>query len=361
MNQNGLQVIMVSAFDNKIVNQLINNEKAIHFSIPLTRKLTPATDLVALIKLVILLQKLKPEIVHTHTPKAGLIGMIAAWICRIPNRLHTVAGMPLQESKGIQRSILRISEKVTYALATRIYPNSFGLMNFISARRWTKPEKLKMLAHGSSNGIDTNFFQPSEEINFLARSIRSKYNVGSKTVFIFVGRVVKEKGIDELLLAFREVSMQFSCLLFIVGPLEAKSVSKNSMQILSESPDVFHVGFHEDVRPWLAASDIHILPSYREGLPNVLLQAGAMEVPSIASNIIGCNEIITHGINGLLVAPKDVNSLKQSMRRLLDHPELRKQIGLNARINVASRYRQDLVWNGILEEYKIMTHKTDVS
>ena len=159
MSKNGFDVIMISS-EGKGLNDVIKNEKCRHFIIPLTREITPLRDIIATFSLYRLLLLEKPDIVHTHTPKAGIVGMLASFLAKVPVRLHTVAGLPLLEAKGLKRLVLNLVERLTYKFSTKVYPNSYGLKDIILKNRFTKEDKLCVIGNGSSNGIDTSFFDP---------------------------------------------------------------------------------------------------------------------------------------------------------------------------------------------------------
>ncbi len=331
-------------------------------AIEMSRQITPFKDLISLVSMLILFIKEKPDIVHTHTPKAGLIGMLAAWITRVPHRLHTVAGLPLMESRGIKRKILLAVEKLTYACATHIYPNSKGLEKFIIENALTKKSKLKVLGNGSSNGIDTEYFRETDDIKSDALSLRNKYDIASDDfVFIFVGRIVTDKGINELLSAFDKLSKEYDdTKLLLVGPFEESldPIDDKTKDILSTNKNIFYVGFQEDVRGFFALSDALVFPSYREGFPNVVMQAGAMGLPAIVSDINGCNEIIENNKNGVIVPAKDKKALYEAMKLFIEDRGYTNTLSKNARDMIVNRYDQQFVWKEIKDEYDLLLGKT---
>jgi lipopolysaccharide/colanic/teichoic acid biosynthesis glycosyltransferase len=339
-----------------------------HYVVPMTRRVTPLQDLVSLFRLIKIIRKFKPDIVHTHTPKAGLLGMMAAWMCGIPVRMHTVAGLPLMEKTGLFRKLLVLIERLTYFCATDVYPNSSGLMSFIEREIFRGP-KLKIIGHGSSNGIDVSYFSRQETILNDALNIRRKYGIGeSDLVFSFVGRVVRDKGISELTGAYRRCRSSLGnerrLFLLIVGPLEQEldPLDPEQLQFLRNDPQVVLAGYQSDVRPWIIASDVFIFPSYREGFPNVVMQACCLEVPSIVSDINGCNEIIDHGSTGLIVKPKDEEVLFNAMRRMVTDESLRRRFAISARKKVVSDFDQRFVWKQIENEYnRLLAGKSDTS
>lgn len=356
MTEHGFDVYTLSAAGKEAAE--VVKEGVPHLEISLTRKITPLADLVSLYKLVRVMRRLRPSIVHTHTPKAGLLGMLAAWICRVPVRMHTVAGLPLMETHGLKRRILVFTEKVTYACAHRVYPNSEGLKTFMLNDLKTSPQKLSIIGQGSSNGIDSRFFERSGTLEAEARKIREAHHIGKDdVVFSFVGRIVKDKGIGELVRAFRAVAGQMSAkgkvYLLLIGPFEPDldPLDPADDAFLRDNPQVILAGFQRDVRPWIMASDIFVFPSYREGFPNVVMQAGCLEVPCIVSDINGCNEIIRHEMTGLIVPVKDAGALQDAMIKLVEDRGGRHAFAAAARRHVVANYDQQHVWNELRQEY----------
>lgn len=323
--------------------------------IEMTRSITPLKDVIAVFKLYKFLKKEKPFIVHTHTPKAGTLGMLAARLAGVPNRLHTIAGLPLLESNGLKRVLLNFVEKLTYANSTLILPNSFGLLEIIKQHKFTSQKKLKVIANGSSNGIDTNYFDKSklskEQINTLSEHLNIKRD---DFVFIFVGRLVADKGINELVLAFNQVSELYeNAKLLLVGSFETKldPLSETVINCIENNSKIKFIEWQQDVRPYFALADVLTFPSYREGFPNVVLQASALELPCIVTNINGCNEIITHELNGLIVESKQILELKRAMIRLLEDETLRMKLKSYSRENILLKYKREVVWNELLKVY----------
>jgi len=347
------QVIAVSS--NTLELEKIGKKEGVAVcSLALTRKITPLKDLMALLKLYWYLKKEQPSIVHTHTPKAGTVGMIAAKLAGVPIRLHTVAGLPLLETTDFKRKILNIVEKITYSCATKVYPNSKGLKEIIIKNNFTNSTKLKVLANGSSNGIDTSFFNPQLVTQIQKETLNKQLGIQQEDfVFVFIGRLVGDKGVNELVSAFKKLQ---NASLLLVGPLETDldPLRKNTLQEIEKNPNIISVGFQQDVRPYFAISDCLVFPSYREGFPNVVMQAGAMGLPSIVSNINGCNEIIKEGENGWIIPVKDTVAILNAMKNCLTNSEQFNKVKENARQLIVDRYEQKIVWDAILEEYKAL-------
>lgn len=278
--------------------------------------------------------------------------MIAAFFARVPVRLHTIAGLPLMETSGVKRKVLITVERLTYFCATAVYPNSFALKSFIENEYYNKPEKMKVIANGSSNGIDVDFFQSNESLEKEAAGIREKAGVKTgEKVAIFVGRVTGDKGINELVGAMNELN---GVKLFLIGPIEPEldPLDEATVQGIEKNPDVIWFGFQDDVRPFLIAADFLVFPSYREGFPNVPLQAGALGLPSIVSDINGCNEIIKEGENGLIIPVKDKAAIVQAMSCMIGELTLFETMKQKARPMVVDRYDRRVVWKALELEYK---------
>ena len=364
------EVTAVSA-DHKELERIAAKYGVKNHHVEMTRTISPFKDAVAVWQLYHFLRIEKPTIIHSHTPKAGIVAMMAGWLAGVPHRLHTVAGLPLLESAGPKRKLLNHIEKLTYRLATKVYPNSFELQKIIVQANFCVPEKMKVIGQGSSNGIDTDHFSPIQISIAKQDELRVQLGLSKDDfVFIFVGRLVKDKGINELITAFKNLQsvtarknhetppnpkypLSGTPKLLLVGPLEQHldPLCSETLQEIENNPAIFSVGFQEEVRPYFALSKALVFPSYREGFPNVVLQSLAMELPAIVTDINGCNEIITHQQNGLIVPVKDTKALEQAMEELLTDPSLYSHLKNASRNSIAS-YEQSLLWSALLEEYQ---------
>ena len=282
--------------------------------------------------------------------------MLAAKLAGVPIRLHTVAGLPLMETTGIKRKILNAVETFTYSLATKVFPNSYGLKKIILDANFAKEDKLKVLGEGSSNGIDTQYFNPNSYSKEFKNNLRIELNIPENNlVFIFIGRLVSEKGINELVEAFTELYLNNSAItLLLVGPFEQDldPLSTKTLEYIKTHPGIISVGYQQDVRPYFSISDVLTFPSYREGFPNVVMQAGAMGLPAIVSDINGCNEIIKEGVNGLIIPVKDKDALRSSMNKFIEEKDLAIKLGRVSRSEITSKYERKVFWQLLLEEYK---------
>ena len=354
---NYYEVIGISSTHPKGYLEKISVDQGIRtIPVEMTRKITPFQDLRAIIQLYKIFKKEKPFIVHTHTPKAGMVGILAAYLAKVPHRLHTIAGLPLVEITGIKRIILNTVEKITYACATKVYPNSYGLMNIALQEKFAPKEKLSVIGNGSSNGIDTDYYNSKHISHKDRESLKASLNIAEDDfVYIFVGRLVKDKGINELVQAFDELSRGNPKLkLLLVGYYEKDldPLQASTEKSIDLNKNIIMAGPQSDVRPFMAISDLLVFPSYREGFPNVVMEAGAMGLPAIVTNINGCNEIIVHDKNGVLIPPKNQAELGQAMKVLNQNRTKLKEMAKSSRSMITSRFERQFVWEELLKEYK---------
>ncbi|OCW95421.1 hypothetical protein A9168_01810 [Macellibacteroides sp. HH-ZS] len=319
--------------------------------IPMARPISLWKDIKSLILFVYTFLKLKPDIVHGSTPKGGFLSMIAAWGTRVPVRIYMCHGLRYQGTSGLLRQVLITAERITCACASHVLCVSKGVWETLKTDRICIGKPTVVL-NGSSNGIDLDYYRRSKVTN-RARLMRKYHITSSNFVFCFIGRVAQDKGMNELLEAFQHLSRKYSHLrLLIVGNEEKEDpVSEQARLIMELSPYIYFAGFQKDIRPYLSISDALLLPSYREGFGMVLMEAAAMGVPSIASDIIGCNNVLIEGENGLFVRPHDVASLVEAMERIYTDKTLRDHIRNVTRRSIAARFEQKMVWQAYLNNY----------
>ena len=341
--------------EGKELDDVARDEGVRTVPLNMSRQFTPLRDLVSLMKMICLFRKEAPDIVHSHTPKAGIVAMLAAFLCNVPNRLHTVAGMPVMNKVGLTRIILLAVEWLTCKCATKIYPNSKGLEVFLTDVVNVPSNKLKVLGSGSSNGVDTRYFNLTPDLQESSKIFKTKYGLDDCFVFTFIGRIVKDKGSEELIDAYARLSSEVENVrLVIIGWEEPLTdpISNHSQAILKNNTGIVCTGFMDDIRPSLGASDCLVLASYREGFPNVVMQAACVNIPSIVSNINGCNEIIQDGSNGLVVEPKSANDLYYAMKKLESNRGLLSDLAAKSRDSVVEKYDREKFQKIILAEYQ---------
>lgn len=356
MNQY-FRVIGVSAWHPKHFPEIKEREGIGMIQVKMARGISLWKDIKALLNLYFIFRRERPTIVHTQTPKAGLVGMVAAWFAGVPVRLHTVGGLPLLGTQGFKRTLLVFLERLTYRCALRVYPNSNGLKTILVKEKLAHEEKLKVLGNGGSNGVNINFFDPRELKHLTRSKLRSQLGIAEDAfVFLFVGRMAEEKGFAELIDAFENLQKKNSSdkiRLLLIGTFEEDHgvLNRELKDRILTNPDISKPGRFDDVRPFYLLSDVYVFPSYREGFPNTLLEAGAMELPIIATDINGCNEIVVPGQNGVLIPPKNSSALLKAMDELMTNTNKRNQYVAEARSTIVSKFSQEIVWNALLKEY----------
>ncbi|RTY92291.1 glycosyltransferase family 4 protein [Flavobacterium sp. GT3R68] len=348
------EVIAVSGADHHL-DEVALREGVRTVNLQMQRAISPVKDIISLWKLYRLFKKEKPFIVHSITPKAGLLSMTAAYFAGVPVRMHTFTGLIFPSKTGMLQKILIRMDKLLCHFATNVYPEGEGVKHDLVRYKITaKP--LNVLANGNVNGIDSNYFDPnlySAEVNTML-----KHGLGINTgdfVFIFVGRLVSDKGMNELVTAFKKLNANHDDVkLLLVGPFEndLDPLDADTLQEIKQHKNIISVGFQNDIRPYLAIADVLVFPSYREGFPNVVLQAGAMGLPAIVTDINGCNEIVIDNLNGIIIPAKDSKAVQDAMQKLLQDTDLRNHLQQQSRNLIISRYEQKLVWEALLLEYR---------
>jgi glycosyltransferase involved in cell wall biosynthesis len=350
------EVTAIASDNNQATwNIIAEREKVKCRPIAMEREIALWKDIKSLYKLYVYFRKEKPFIVHSITPKAGLLSMISSKLAGVPIRMHTFTGLIFPSKTGLYQKLLIWMDRLLCFCATSIYPEGEGVKkDLINYKITNKP--LKVIANGNVNGINSSFFARNQLDGKDLLQLRQLLNMqADDTIFCFVGRLVKDKGINELVHAFIEINQQYPLTkLLLVGRFEKKldPLLPNTEEKIDHHPNILFVGEQTDVRPYLAISDIFVFPSYREGFPNVVMEAGAMELPCIVTDINCCNEIIEDGVNGLIIPPKNEEKIKEKMLLLLNNNELRWHLKQNARKMITSRYEKKMLWEALLKEYK---------
>jgi glycosyltransferase involved in cell wall biosynthesis len=320
--------------------------------IDMERDPSPLKDLKSLYSFIRLFIKEKPEIVHGGTPKAALLSMIAAWITHRPIRIYMCHGLRFEAFSGFKRKFLVFMEKLTCRCATDVICVSFGTREGLIKANCCTEGKAKVIGYGSPCGIDLSHYDNIP--NFQKDTFRQSIGIKSTDfVFLFIGRIVRDKGVNELISSFIALSSKYDNIhLVVLGCYGVTNkVEDNSKNEIENNPRIHYMCQQNDIRPFMMASDVFVLPSYREGLSTVLVESGAMSLPAITCNVTGCNEIIEDGVNGLLIEPRNTDSLYNAMEKVYSNPQMLKDMGTNARKLVSERYEQSVVWNNYLQEY----------
>lgn len=346
--QEGYDIVVVSSPGDTMA-EISRDEGVRTVSVSMERRIAPLHDLRSLVRLVGVFRRERPTMVHSITPKAGLLCMMAGWLTRVPVRLHTFTGLVFPTSTGLKRHILMATDRLTCACATHVVPEGQGVKDDLENYGITR-KPLHVLGHGNIRGIDLQHFRHTPEVTAEAGKLRRP----GVFTFVFIGRLVGDKGINELVDAFCRLHVSHpDTRLVLVGRHEENidPLKPGTLARISDNAAIETVGHQADVRPWLAAADAFVFPSYREGFPNVVIEAGAMGLPSIVTDINGSREIVVHGKNGVIVPPRDANALHDAMARLLTDNALRRQLADNARPMVASRYDRQYVQQCLIDYY----------
>lgn len=357
LKTDGYEIVAVSS-PGDALDEITQREGVKTCAVEMERRISPLKDLKSLWNLIRVFHKEKPDLVHSITPKAGLLSMMAAWVTRVPVRLHTFTGLVFPTAKGLKQKILITTDRITCACATHIVPEGEGVKNDLQRYHITK-KPLKVLGYGNIRGIDLERFDPElPEVKTEAAKIRRD---GIFT-FIFIGRLVGDKGINELVEAFSKINSRYpNTRLLLVGQKEQNldPLKPETLQEIERNPAIEAVGPQTDVRPWLLASDALVFPSYREGFPNVVIEAGAMGLPSIVTDINGSREIIIEGQNGVIIPSKDTDALFEAMELFINDPEKVKKLGYQARPLIARRYDYRFIRECLKKYYnEILKHET---
>ena len=318
-------------------------------AVTMQRHISPLKDLIALLKLIRVLRHERPWMVHSITPKAGLLCMLAAKMANVPVRIHTFTGLIWPTATGLKRKTLIFTDRILCSCATHIIPEGKGVKNDLITHNIThKP--LKILANGNVRGIDLTYYNSTDEVLSVAKVLKKD----NRFTFLFVGRIVKDKGIAELISAFNRLNAEYhNTRLVLVGHSEPQldPLDKETLLSIETHHAIESVGEIDDVRPWYAASDVLVFPSYREGFPNVVIEAGAMGLPAIVTDINGSNEIIINDKNGMIIPPKDSESLYRAMHEIYVNGQLRERLASNARDLIESRYDCHIVRKALYDFY----------
>lgn len=347
LKRKGFEVVSVSSAGSQLKMVEVAGGRCL--TVEMARHISPFKDLKSLIGIIKVFCKERPVMVHSMTPKAGLLCMIAAKLTGVPVRVHMFTGLVFPTSTGLKRKILMLTDRITCACATHIIPEGEGIKRDLLQNGITR-KPIKVLGYGNCRGIDLTRYDRTPEVMAEAEKLRKP----DKFTFISIGRLVGDKGINELVEAFCQLNKEMpNTRLILVGPYEPEldPVKPETIKAIEENKDIESVGLQKDVRPWLAASDCAVLASYREGFPNVVIEAGAMGLPQIVTNINGASEIIIEGENGIIIPSKSADALYKAMKRMATDKEWRESLAKNARPLIASRYEQSFVRKCLLDFY----------
>lgn len=329
------------------------------YSVEMSRRITPLRDVVSLLRLLRLLRRTRPSIVHAHTPKAGLVAMVASTLARVPVRIYQLHGLTYETATGVQRWLQVTSERLACTLATRVLSVSRSVRDRVTTDGVCDGRKVTVIAAGSIGGIDAETVFNPERLPAARLSVRESLGIGDSVPLIgFVGRLARDKGIETLWQAWLQLREELpTAHLMVIGPPDFarrnQAVKSGVMTGLSSDPRVHVVGPipREDLPRFYAAMDVLCLPTYREGFPVTILEGAAMALPCVATRVTGCVDAVVAGQTGELVAPGDARSLSAALMAYVTDAHLRSAHGRAARARVRSEFSPDRVWDALQREY----------
>ncbi len=343
------EIVAVSS-PGKDLDEVAQREGIKTVAVPIARRMAPFKDIVTFFRLIKVFRRERPDMVHTMGHKAAILGQFAAKLTGVKHRVHTFTGLAFPTASGFARWVLKKVDKFICWCSTDIIPEGKGVMNDLQQNKITR-KPLRVLGYGNIRGIDLDVYDRTPEVLAEASGLRKE----DLFTFVFVGRVVADKGINELVEAFCRLNKENPCTrLILVGDRDSgiDPISAETSRKIEETPSIVEAGLPKDVRPWYVASDCFVLSSYREGFPNSVIEAGALGLPSVVTDINGANEIIIDGKNGLIVPSKNADALYSAMKRMIEDSAFRQSAAACARELIASRYERSYVWKCLREFYK---------
>lgn len=354
MKARGFEVHALSSPGERL-DELRRREGIEVHEVRMLRRISPVRDLGAVLRMAAALRRIRPHIVHAHTPKGGLLGMVVARLCGVRVAIYHIHGLPLMTATGTRRGLLRWAERVACALAHRVLCVSHSVREVAVAEGLCPPDKIRVLLGGSSNGVDAAVrFSPQRHGAAVRHEVRARFGIPRDALVLgFVGRVVKDKGLVELADAWAEVRARHphAHLLVVGGGERRDPVPPATLDALRRDPRV-HLAGYADAAPFYAAMDVLVFPTHREGFPNVLMEAAAMGLPVVATRIPGCIDVVADGETGTLVPVRDARALAGAVCAYLDSPVLRAEHGRRGRQRALRReYAPEAVWDAVHAEY----------
>lgn len=348
--QAAAQNYAVTVICNSIDARLLANLDVRLILLPIERKVSPLHDLLILIRLVILFRQEHFDLVHSIMPKTGLLSMLAAWTAGVPRRMHIFTGQVWATKQGWQRQVLKIFDRLIVLFATHILADSPSQRDFLVAEGILPQDECFVIGHGSICGVDANQFQPDVQ---LRDRVRVELNISREQILIlFLGRLNRDKGILDLAIAFADIaSKRTDVVLILVGAEENVPFTRVQEDCGAYRDRLRRVSFTANPERYMAAADIFCLPSYREGFGQVIIEAAACNVPTVASRIYGIIDAVEDGKTGLLFTAGDVVGLKQSLLKLIDEPYLRQEMGKAAQARALDLFPSHKITEGMLELY----------
>jgi glycosyltransferase involved in cell wall biosynthesis len=335
LREAGFEVTLVAS-PGELLTKTALEEGVTAYPLRMTRGISLLADLRSLVALLWMLLRVRPTITDFSTPKAGLLGNVAAWMLRVPHRVYTLRGLKLESSQGRKQWLLLRAEKISAECAHVVLCNSASLHRMAGSLHVAPAEKMRLLGDGSSNGVDTERFSPGSS------RVRADLKLPEGEIVLgFVGRLTKDKGIPELLIAFDQILLEApDCWLLLVGwfDLAEDALPERWRRHIAQHSRIRHVGYVSDTVPYYRAMDMLILPTHREGFPNVALEAAASGIPTITTECTGSRDAVVSELTGLLIPPRVPEAVTEAVLELIRDREKRLSMGVAAREWACERY-----------------------
>lgn len=354
LSASGMAVTVIASSD-ELSEDLAASKSSTYIPVNIEREINPIQDFLSLVSLIRVFKKNKFDLVHSTTPKAGLLCAIAGRLAGTGVRLHTFTGQPWVTMSGVKRTILKLCDKVIASLNTHCYADSVSQKNFLVSNGIIKAEKISVLGAGSLAGIDLQRFDSSRYSAEEFRAMRNELQItDTGKILLFVGRITPDKGIKELITAFNEIVRKDpDVFLVFVGPFESAGEEVvNRVADASVRDNIKIVGYSDEPEKYMAFADLLCLPSYREGFGTVVIEAAAMGTPTVGTNIYGLSDAIVDGETGVLVTLKDAASLQAGILSVLGKPALQSAMGDAARKRAKSHFGSQACSELLISEYK---------
>jgi glycosyltransferase involved in cell wall biosynthesis len=363
LKRRGFEICAISS-PGDLANQFRENESIDFYPVPMVRGFAPVADFVALWQLWRLFRKIKPDIVHSHTPKAGLLGTMAARASGVPVVFLSVFGLRQMTHTGFRRRLLDTTTWLSCLLADRIWCDSFSMREYMVKAKLSLERKTVVLGQGSPNGVDAQgTFSPQLYGLSVRNKVRQRYQIPSDAYVLgFVGRIVKDKGMHELACAWRSLRNRYPKLhLLLVGPIESEDpLFAEDDALFRSDPRIHLTDYQKETAPYFAAMDLFVMPSYREGFPSANVEAAAMQLPVVSTLIPGCIDSVQDGMTGTLVPARNTDALTAAIEKYLNDAELGHEHGVTGRQRVLRDFRQETIWEALFKEYVYLLRKKGV-
>lgn len=362
LRDSGGDVVLISSLGDEL-SQMKLSSKLRHKNITIPRRLEPLRDMIALAQLYSYFRKESFDIVHSTTPKAGLLTALAAFFAGVPIRLHTFTGQPWVTMRNPLRFVARMCDAVIGVLNTKCYADSDSQAQFLSHERIIPAHKMAVIGNGSIAGVDLNRFSKERYSQMDQDLIKQELQLSPDAVILlYVGRITRDKGINELVYAFNKIiELGQHAELLLVGPTDSDCGGAESISIkeISQVPRVHIIGYCKDPEKYMAIADILCLPSYREGFGTVVIEAAAMGIPTLGTEIDGLTDAVANGETGVLVPPGDKEALLKGLLTLLESPDAVKLMGGAAQRRCCDLFDANAVNKYLVEEYKKLLCQTN--